>query len=453
MHQVVIVDDEVLARNHLLKLIAWEAHGYRICGVFDSGTAAVKQLPALQPDIIISDVYMPGMDGVALSGHLNTARLTARLIMLSSYDRYDYVRETFRNGAVDYLLKDRLSPESLLAALEKARSGLKEYEADASAAAAPSPLPVCSDAERRRIVRNGLLGQDAAPAVSLQQMANCGLDKDCFIVIALRITNGESLTKRFTEKEKELWVQSLLALHEQNFTGTMAYIGESRFAVLYPAASYRSELKLGEDIRHYATRLAALYAKFMNVQLAYGISAPFKEAGLMAAAFSSAMEQIDTANDGQDPSAADQEPLPGDVPVIGVREEAELIEGFTDIQTKGASPYVKKAVGCMRDRYREDLSLGEVAGHIGIHPAYLSRLFRQEMGVPFVEYLNKIRIESAKTMIGGGLKIKDIYEQVGFHNYNYFFRVFKSVEGMTPTQYERRKRAVGLREAKSEGRR
>lgn len=537
MHQVVIVEDEVLARTHLLELIAWEDHGYRICGVFDSGLTAIKQLQRLQPDIIISDVYMPGMDGIELSSHLKTAQLAAKLIMLSSYDSYDYVRETFNNGAVDYLLKDRLSTETLLSALDKARSGIEGTEVNqrnpAAAEKGPFMLQTYADA-KRSIVRNWLFGMEQDKANLQEQMNGLELDfsRHAAVVLSLKVTNADLLLNRFSDKEKESWVQSLLSLHEQNLAGTMVHIDQSRFAILYKIETHRSELKGNEEVQQYAKRVSALLSKFMNVKLIYGTSAPCQDVHKLNKAFLSAIGQIEpsyTPSEGQfqlmneagseqlmaigireekelltalvsmdvhaaedlirslyrnispeDPACkvkaerisselialarkasrqlgdqADshmQLQLPLHIPDLTAEaqnarllEEAvvklyiELIDRIKTIQMHGASPYVRKAISCIRDRYREDLSLGEAASHIGIHPVYLSRLFRQEMEITFVEYLNKVRIEAAKTMMSSGMKIKDIYEQVGFNHYNYFFKVFKAIEGLTPAEYEKRK--------------
>lgn len=121
-----------------------------------------------------------------------------------------------------------------------------------------------------------------------------------------------------------------------------------------------------------------------------------------------------------------------------VRIYKELIRRASS--ARRLSPYVRKALAHMQEAFREDISLADSAARVGIHPAYLSRLFRQELGASFVEHLNGIRIEAAKSLIAAGVKIKDIYENVGFNNYSYFFKVFKLVSGMTPAEYEKGKR-------------
>ena len=87
---------------------------------------------------------------------------------------------------------------------------------------------------------------------------------------------------------------------------------------------------------------------------------------------------------------------------------------------------------CIRDRSR-------AASEIGVSYSYLSRKFKEECGQGFSDYLNQLRIENAKQLIeAGDSNIKEIVNQVGFNNYNYFFKVFKDSEGMTPSEYERK---------------
>nr|WP_275061532.1 helix-turn-helix transcriptional regulator [Diplocloster agilis] len=85
----------------------------------------------------------------------------------------------------------------------------------------------------------------------------------------------------------------------------------------------------------------------------------------------------------------------------------------------------------------EPISQQDVAGELGIHYAYLSKIFREDTGCNFTEYLNRIRIEKAKQLIAAQeYKIKEIYSMVGYNQYNYFFKVFKQQTGCTPSDYE-----------------
>jgi len=120
MYKVLIVDDEMLARVGIKSLIPWEEEGFVIVGEADNGEKALAEINRLQPDIIITDYKMPIMDGIQLLLRCKEEGITARFIVLSAYSEYEYVRSTLKNGAVDYLLKLELEPDSLLQALHKA---------------------------------------------------------------------------------------------------------------------------------------------------------------------------------------------------------------------------------------------------------------------------------------------------------------------------------------------
>ncbi|MCI9590205.1 MAG: response regulator [Lachnospiraceae bacterium] len=103
---------------------------------------------------------------------------------------------------------------------------------------------------------------------------------------------------------------------------------------------------------------------------------------------------------------------------------------------KSCHEYTRTVLKAIHSRYREGLSLGGVAYELGISASYLSRIFKEDMGIGFNEYLTKVRIDQViESIQSGGGKMKDVAESCGFSNYNYFFRVFKEQTGMTPAQY------------------
>lgn len=89
------------------------------------------------------------------------------------------------------------------------------------------------------------------------------------------------------------------------------------------------------------------------------------------------------------------------------------------------------------EHYRGSVGLSDAAAAAGVNATYLSYLFRQEMGTGFSNYLLKLRLEYAKQLLGeSGLKMWQVAEQAGFHDYHYFSKVFKKTIGQTPAQYK-----------------
>lgn len=87
----------------------------------------------------------------------------------------------------------------------------------------------------------------------------------------------------------------------------------------------------------------------------------------------------------------------------------------------------------------DDISLDSVACAVGLSPEYLSRLFKQEMGTNYVDYLIARRIDQAKTLLRDPtLRVYEVSSAVGYRNQKYFARLFRSVTGLTPTEYRER---------------
>lgn len=97
---------------------------------------------------------------------------------------------------------------------------------------------------------------------------------------------------------------------------------------------------------------------------------------------------------------------------------------------------VRAALEYMTENYNEELSLEEVAGHVGLSPQYFSKLFKECVGCNFIDWIAGQRIAKAKELFHKtSLNIKDVCFQVGYNDPNYFSRIFKKVTGLTPTQY------------------
>ncbi|MDR3193289.1 MAG: response regulator, partial [Treponema sp.] len=123
MVKVLLVDDEFLVCSYLRQLIDWESQGYRIVGQASNGRQAVEKIRELNPDLVFLDVHMPEMDGIDLIRLLHEQHPQTKVIILSSYSNYHYVRETMKSGAVDYLLKHELTAEGLRRILDHLGGG------------------------------------------------------------------------------------------------------------------------------------------------------------------------------------------------------------------------------------------------------------------------------------------------------------------------------------------
>lgn len=115
MRKVIIADDDFLVRTYLKKLLPWEELGFRVVGEAKNGEDALELAAREQPELIITDICMPIMDGIALIRELRARGIGEHILVLSSHDDFSYVREAMKLGIDDYLLKDDLKPDNIRA--------------------------------------------------------------------------------------------------------------------------------------------------------------------------------------------------------------------------------------------------------------------------------------------------------------------------------------------------
>lgn len=120
--RILIIDDESILRHGLKHLCNWEEEQFCIVGEASNGEQALQMIEKVKPHIIITDVVMPVMDGVEFSKIVHSLYPDIKMIVLSSFSEFNYVKETFKHGICDYLLKAKLTSHDLLEVLKKARA-------------------------------------------------------------------------------------------------------------------------------------------------------------------------------------------------------------------------------------------------------------------------------------------------------------------------------------------
>lgn len=128
MLRLLIVDDEKLIRKGLIKILGRYGDSFQVIGEAANGLEALELIKENCPDVIITDVKMPQMDGIELIKNMEITYPEIRKIVLSGFDEFNYVRDTMRRGAADYLLKP-VDEEQLVDLLKKITSDIgKENE-------------------------------------------------------------------------------------------------------------------------------------------------------------------------------------------------------------------------------------------------------------------------------------------------------------------------------------
>ena len=103
--KVLIVDDEKIIRDGMVSGVDWESLGYEVCGQAEDGEIAVERVRELHPDLIITDIKMPFIDGLQLVEIMKTDYPDILTVIISGHDEFEYARKAVKLGAYDYLLK------------------------------------------------------------------------------------------------------------------------------------------------------------------------------------------------------------------------------------------------------------------------------------------------------------------------------------------------------------
>jgi len=529
MIKTLLVDDETLARKYVKGLLDWEPLGFTICGEASNGAEALELVRRESPRLVITDVHMAGMDGVALCKRLAEEHKDVRMLVLSSYDTYDFVRETMVHGATDYLLKHRIDAASLSARLLQVKNEIEQErrakrEEDFFAKNRQDIALELSN----RFAKALVLGDEAERRKAEQYFADASpIGTRNLAVCAMEVLHFHLLTDKYAVAEKNKFVRAveeMCKLQMEDANGIVCHVEEGEFLFLFSFERQKSEYTMLQLLHACFRRIERSLADVLQVKALFGASRvvgsfrdvhdgyaqsrrPIEELRLRPSArtgtpdpsesaFSLSLQQerdlvlaLEQGDREQVKLSIDN--LFGAMRSRGVtvhsvqftinelielcekmwrklgRQDAHFYEGafltrtelsridqlerieewtqrlFSSLldrlppaQDHAGSVYVKAAKKYVKQSFRQNISLEQAAEFAGITPSYLSRLFKQEEGLNFTDYLNRVRIEQAKRLIrAGNVNMKCIYQEVGFSSYNYFFKVFKDISGMTPHTY------------------
>lgn len=169
MIKIFLVEDEKIVREGIRKGIAWERYGFEFAGEASDGELAFPLILEAEPDILLTDIRMPFMDGLELAELVKKELPDTRIMFFSGYDDFEYAKRAIRIGAADYLLKP-ISSDKLLEALERMSESIvqerneKEYHKELQRL----------QEERHMIERDRLFDAIVAGQMSLTQIMEAG---------------------------------------------------------------------------------------------------------------------------------------------------------------------------------------------------------------------------------------------------------------------------------------
>lgn len=494
MFKVLIVDDDLLARMGMRMLIDWEAYGYRVIGIADSGEQALELIEKELPDIVFTDVVMQGMDGVELTRRIKSAYPHVLIIALSCYTDVDHVKNIIRVGAEDYLPKLTMRPDDIIAMLSELSAKLEKRQESmqrddwGTEALLRLVRGEGQDGDERLLQKGkqyrllavrktiGLPGivQELELTVGLLHARKicCARFRDDLLAALLEnriedelVALGEEIT-RFRDKNRPNDVRPLCLGFSPAFSRGSDLHWLFRRA---GEASQSSFLYPNERVFFYQDydkqRMKALYEQVEQINrlldegdfeaipsranaLTGGMSAPCVDpvaCRRMYTSLFSKLSQLRLTNN-----------IDNELPCITPELQATVEQCRKDFlrQVEALAVYlsrtpgryrreVKMAIAYMQEHFSEEISLASIAAHVAMSESRLSTIFKKETGQGMTRYLEQYRIAQAvKLMSRKREPLFMIAQNVGYANVNYFSRVFKKVRGETPSQFLSRQRKM-----------
>lgn len=502
MTDIMLVDDEVLALEYLKNMVDWERNGYHVVGCATSGKKALELFDRTHPQIVISDIRMPGTDGLELTRQIKEKDKETVVILLSAYRDFDYAQKGIRYGVSNYLLKHELSSELILKELEEVKEKLERA------------------GNKKKIYQKYFMNQLIYHRVTAEELDE-SIPGNRFFLLLLHKRNpviqGEFAETRWTEEEQEA-VRNILEESLENivFYAADVQITENNWILLYRIENTASKYMVNSLILRKCHQIADQLERCLQIhfnmvysyeitpeeisetfrtisrQIRYSVfwedeaicameKMPEKEKKaiwgeqirmLREATYGSEEElerQIEAIFSGirekedlEDcktllPSLSN---LLGELcesenckeinlkePLYTIREmEQYYCRNFSYIQQKcarkarlGYSRTVLDMIDYIEKNYPQELSLELLGEKFHMNGVYLGQIFKKETGQTFLKYLTNVRISEAKRLLREeNSTVAETAQMVGYRTSQYFSQIFMRNVGMKPQEYKNR---------------
>lgn len=175
MYKVFIVEDEIVIREGIKNKIHWEDEGFKIVGDESDGELAYPMIIKAQPDILITDIKMPFMDGLELSKLLKKEMPQLKIIIISGYSDFGYAQKAIDIGVNEYLLKP-ITSDKLFTAVKNAASAIEKERKDKQILEQYQLLVYQKQSEKRTDFFNALVSGKISLSQIIEQEKELGID-------------------------------------------------------------------------------------------------------------------------------------------------------------------------------------------------------------------------------------------------------------------------------------
>ena len=125
LYRIILVDDEEEVRKSIIRKIDWTAVGFAVVGDAENGEDALEKIENLEPDVVLTDIRMPYMDGLTLAERIRQKYSSMKIVIFSGYDDFEYAKQAIKLNVTEYILKP-VNVEELTAILKRIKTNLDE---------------------------------------------------------------------------------------------------------------------------------------------------------------------------------------------------------------------------------------------------------------------------------------------------------------------------------------
>ena len=388
--KILIADDEPKIRRGLHAQIDRLGLPCEVCAEAEDGEIALEAAERLRPDILLVDINMPFVNGLDFIEALRRTRADARVILITGYEEFEYARRALELDVHAYLLKPinveelRRAVETAIDQLEVSRQRNRHFE-----------WAIAQIGNRREFLREEFLRDAVSGRLEADEIREFRVyfdfpEPERMMLMLISARSSAAREKPWQHTLRQYALQDALQEGPELRYRCLFSDDRGNVLLLYDAPP-ELDARLAEAVH------AALGGELgLTVQLE---TEPVTSLTRIAGAYDSAMERM--------------------------------------LSSAQLSPIVEGAKAYIAAHHSDpDLSLMEVAEALNVHPAYLSRTMKQELGMPFAKYLTNVRIGKAvQLMRDPSIRIWKVAEMVGYSGGNYFSAAFKKVLGASPADY------------------
>jgi two-component system response regulator YesN len=215
MRKVILVDDETFVRKGLLEIIPWREYGFEIIAEAEDGEEAALLIEKLDPDLVITDIRMPLMDGLSLIDSVKrSGRFNPAFIILSGYGDFKYAQQAVRFGVQDFILKP-IDEEELIETLNRINEKWEREQAARTSAAQLLPVAAFESLIYGK-------GEDIEPSVASKVLGLPEGGRLCYFIVERN--NGGRESESETEAALGRWKTAITDSLSRRGAGSLPYL-------------------------------------------------------------------------------------------------------------------------------------------------------------------------------------------------------------------------------------